>query len=134
MYRELYHFNKNHDPNTGQFTTAAGRALSPGPKGKPSDAQKMASSGKDGIRAARDLEMHTRKRGTYDLSNMSDEDLRKEINRMNMEQQYANLKDAEISAGRRNVHDSLQVAEDVAGLGVSAAVIASLIYKARKGI
>ena len=68
------------------------------------------------------------KRG-IDVSNMSDEELNKAINRMNLEQRYKNLKADDVDSGKIYAEDVLRLAGDVAALGVSAATIAIAIHQ-----
>lgn len=76
-----------------------------------------------------------KKKKTFDLSNMSDAELRSFINRMQMEDQYSRLmseRDTEVSKGRITVHDILDVAGDALAVGSSAIAIA-LAIKQLKG-
>ena len=67
-----------------------------------------------------------------EISRMSDQELRTKINRMQMEQQYANLNPSRISRGASHAADVLSVAGSVAAIGASAAAIA-LAIKQYKG-
>lgn len=67
-----------------------------------------------------------------DLSKMSDQELRDAINRENLEIQYSkmfNTKQAEINRGEEYAMKVLDVAGDVASVGMSALTIAVLIGK-----
>ena len=62
---------------------------------------------------------------------MSDEQLRKEVNRMLLEQQYDQLKDKEelSNSGRKKVMEILDVSGDVIAIGASLAVIYAMLKK-----
>lgn len=64
-----------------------------------------------------------------DLSNMSDRELRKTINRMNMEREYKDLTMRYRASGYETATDILALAGSVASLGVSAATIYLAIKK-----
>lgn len=69
-----------------------------------------------------------------DLSKLSDQELQKRVNRMNLERNYKSLKRDQISLGRDKVSDYLDIGGDVlTGLG-SAAMIASTILLLKKGL
>lgn len=69
----------------------------------------------------------------YNLSKMSDDDLRKAINRMNLEENYKYLKNSDISKGESRVNSWLDIAGGVTGIASSAAVIGYLIWKLTAG-
>lgn len=63
------------------------------------------------------------------VKNKSDQELRNEVNRMLLENQYMNLKNARSSPGARAYLDSvLRIAGDVLSIGASAAGIMVAIY------
>jgi len=64
----------------------------------------------------------------FDVSKMSDQDLQKKVNRMNLERNYRNLKSDQISLGRDRAADYLDTAGDILAVGASAAQIAMAIY------
>ena len=66
---------------------------------------------------------------SYDLSNMSDADLQKAINRMNLEQNYKNLKNSDINNGESKVNAWLGITGGVVGIASSAATIGYIIWK-----
>lgn len=72
-----------------------------------------------------------RKNEKIDLSDMTDEELRKAINRANMEAQYSKIlegyMDDDISNGKAMVRDVLDVAGDVLSVGASAIGLALAI-------
>lgn len=64
-----------------------------------------------------------------DLSKMSDEELRKKVNRLNLEQQYYRLTSSEIDEGNSYVSNVLDTAGDVLAAAGSALAIAIAIKK-----
>lgn len=106
-----------------------------GPKGKASLAEKMARATDDSVRSTKQLA-----NGVYDLagkkkrdlSKMSDDDLRKAINRMNLERSYSSLTDEDKIKGRDKVNSILDIAGGVTGITASATLIAYGIYKIYK--
>ena len=68
-----------------------------------------------------------------ELSEMSDQELRARINRLSMEQQYADLNPSRTSRGAARAKTILEVAGSVAAIGASAAGIALAIMQMKKG-
>ena len=66
------------------------------------------------------------------LETMSDDDLRKAVNRMDLERQYSNLKSETVSRGRVTADKVLSIAGDALAIGVSATAIAVSIAKLKK--
>lgn len=67
-----------------------------------------------------------------DVSQMSDQELQKAVNRMNLERNYKSLKAEQIGAGKRYVADILDDIGDVVAIGASAAAILTAIYALKK--
>lgn len=67
-----------------------------------------------------------------DVKSMSDEELRRRVNRLNMEQQYKNLNAQTISKGRAYAETVLSVAGDVAAITASGLGIALAIKKLKE--
>lgn len=63
---------------------------------------------------------------------MSDEELRKRIQRLELEKRYNTLVDEDISRGKVALNDILSVVGDVAAIGVSGAIIYSTIREMTK--
>ena len=63
------------------------------------------------------------------LEKMSDSDLAREVDRLNLEQQYSRLQSSNIRRGKTQVSDVLDIAGDVIGIGASAVAIAVGIKK-----
>lgn len=64
----------------------------------------------------------------YDISKMSDDDLRKAINRMSLELNYKDLKNSDIGVGESKVNSWLNIAGGVTGIASSAALIGYIIW------
>lgn len=69
---------------------------------------------------------------SIDVSKMSDQDLQKAVNRMNLEQNYKRLKSGTVQTGHDKVADILDQFGDVLSIGASAASIALAIHSIRK--
>ena len=67
------------------------------------------------------------------LDNMTDDDLARQVDRLDLERQYSRLKESTISSGKMKATEILSIAGDVAAIGASAATIAVGIQKLRRG-
>lgn len=106
-----------------------------GGKDKPnkSRAEIVTDQTKKSIDALKDLNrsvesMANRKKKGASTEGMSDDDLRKAINRMNLERQYADLTKPETAKGFQITRDILEVAGGVAVIASAAATVASTVY------
>ena len=63
------------------------------------------------------------------LEAMSDADLAKEVDRLDLEQQYSRLSNSKIRRGKTSVNEVLDIAGDIVGIGASAVAIAIGIKK-----
>ena len=63
------------------------------------------------------------------LETMSDADLAKEVDRLDLEQQYSRLSNSKIRRGKTSVNEVLDIAGDIVGIGASAVTIAIGIKK-----
>lgn len=63
------------------------------------------------------------------LETMSDADLAKEVDRLDLEQQYSRLSNSKIRRGKTSVNEVLDIAGDIVGVGASAVAIAVGIKK-----
>lgn len=63
------------------------------------------------------------------LETMSDTDLAKEVDRLDLEQQYSRLSNSKIRRGKTSVNEVLDIAGDIVGIGASAVAIAIGIKK-----
>lgn len=96
-------------------------------------------SGKELIRGIQDIEKQTRtkpKQSNMDLSKMSDKELRDQINRRLLEQQYtklySELSPSQVSRGRETLQNTMEVAGSVLAIASSSVGLA-LAIKQLKG-
>ena len=87
--------------------------------------KKVADSGSDLIRQAKNVERATSHRSAkkrLDVSNMSDKELREKINRELLERQYSDMfgEENKVSRGREYVRNTLEVAGNALVVGSSA--------------
>lgn len=68
-----------------------------------------------------------------DYSHLSDDELRRRINRMNLERQYAEIDRDAVDRGFDHAERVLAIAGGIATIGASAATIAATVYKVKKG-
>lgn len=93
-------------------------------------AQQISKMANSGANLARRRESKKREKAQWkDASHMTDQELQKAINRMNLERNYNSLQYDKINAGRTHASDILATIGDIAAVGASAAVMASVIYK-----
>lgn len=78
----------------------------------------------DRARTARDTKIARSK-----IEGMSDQDLAKTVERLDLERQYKRLKSSDVQKGKSHVKDVLDVAGDVIGISASAVTIAVGIKK-----
>lgn len=109
------------------------RAFKPGKDGKPSPAEKITRSSGDIVNSSKNILRRTQRKKSFDTSNMSDDELRRRINRLEMERRYDNLMNSDLSRGRQRAMNVLDFAGDVLAIGASAAAIATAVYQIRKG-
>lgn len=98
--------------------------------------KKISETGEKLVRSASDIERLTRpKAKKFDLSNMTDAELRSQINRWQMEDTYSRLKSErteEVSKGRKAVQNILEYAGPALALTSSALAIAVSIKKLKE--
>ena len=132
----LMHYNHNHDPKTGRFSRSHGsaveRAFEPGPKGKPSSAERIGRASIDAVDSSKRLVGRKKRSKKTSYSNLSNSELQRRINRLQMEKRYSELTDPGISRGRQKALDVLDITGDIMAIGVSAAVIGAQVYKIKK--
>lgn len=103
-----------------------------------SRSKRIVDSSSDMVKELKNIERNTRKapkKQKIDLSKMTDQQLRDQINRFNLEKQYTDLfgqSDTKISKGRQYVSNVLDTAGSVLAIGSSALGIA-LAIKELKG-
>ena len=74
-----------------------------------------------------------RNKAAFDLSNLSDQDLRNIINRETLERQVREIEASKVNAGKKHLSDRLDTIGNLMAIGVSAATIASIVYQIKKG-
>jgi hypothetical protein len=144
----LQHFNPFHD-KLGRFASSrAGQAA-----GRAKDTAKTAygaaktnklvlressnASGTASSMLRRSADRSRKKMGKeMDLSNMTDDELRKRINRLNMEKQYRSLTTEDVMTGRDYAADILEATRDVLAIGASAVAIGTAMqaYRRNQGL
>ena len=78
-------------------------------------------------------EKRAAERAKRQLENMSDEDLRKLVERIELERQYSSLKTETVNRGKVRARDVLSIAGDVVGIAAAAIGIAVAIKKLKDG-
>ena len=98
--------------------------------------QKVSEAGEKLVRSASDIEKLTRpKTKKFDLSNMTDAELRSQINRWQMEDTYSRLASERaetVSKGRKMVQEALDIAGPTLAVTSSALAIAVAIKKLKE--
>lgn len=87
-------------------------------------------------RTAQEIRNNAQSKKTYDLSKMSDNELRQHINRLQMEEQYTRLMNnraQEVKSGRDYVDSVLSVSGQVLAVASSAVGLALAIHELRNG-
>lgn len=79
-------------------------------------------SGEDYFRS-----QHQKEKNSIDLSNMSDDELRKIVNRMNLERQYRDMSPVEVSSGEKAFNNAMSIigpvlAATATGLGIAVSI------------
>lgn len=115
----------------------------PGKDGKPSPVEKGARATKDAIDSTKGIYNSAKKLSRREerakqaakerakIKAMSDEELRKRINRLDMERRYRQLTAEDTAEGESAVNDILAIAGNVAAIGVSAATLITLLKQAK---
>ena len=107
-------------------------------KGDNNPYSKVAGQGIDAVsrtsRVVKKVETNSRdkkniKETLKKLETMSDDDLTRAVERLDLEQQYSRLSSSTINRGKTSVTDVLDIAGDVIGIGASAVAIAVGISK-----
>lgn len=107
-------------------------------KGDNNPYSKVAGQGIDAVsrtsRVVKKIETNSRdkkniKETRKKLETMSDDDLTRAVERLDLEQQYSRLSSSTINRGKTSVIDVLDIAGDVIGIGASAVAIAVGISK-----
>lgn len=147
---ELYHYNPYHDPRNGQFTTNGFGRRYRNPDGSLTDegkqhyvksynnavrisnASKAATSSinatNEGLKTAKRIRNSTKK-SDQSYKDMSDEDLRRIVKRMNLEKQYKTLTIEDTRDGFDTVVDVLSIVGGVVGIAGGLATTYALLIK-----
>lgn len=86
----------------------------------------------DASRFTNQMSYMNKRKKTYDVSELSDAELRQVINRMQLERQYKNLSNEEINDGWERASMILAAVGSLAAVAVSITDIASTIYSVKK--
>lgn len=114
----LQHENPFHDPKTGQFTFAQGANIAKQTKSTIDTASQYANQ-----------KLKPQKGPRKDLSQMSDQDLRKILERERMELEYDRYFNTPTeSKGSKFVKDALEIGKVVGGIAVGGLTAVSLIF------
>ena len=105
------------------------KAFRPGPKGRPSAAEASTRASNDLLSSTKRLVSRKKRRPKQDYSRISNSELQRRINRLQMEKRYSELTEPEYSRRKQRVLDFLDVAGDFMAIGASAAVIGTQVYK-----
>lgn len=105
------------------------KAFKPGKKGNGSPAEKTTRAGEDIIDATKRLVSRRKRKTRQDYSHISDSELRKRVQRLQLERSYASLTDPGISRGKQKALDLLDVTGDVMAIAASGAIIGTQIYR-----
>ena len=120
-----------------RYSETVDKALKPGKDGKPSLAEKATRNVKNAVDIADSMVTSNEKNRAVarkEARELSDEELRKRINRLRMEKQYAELAASnELSDGKARVHEILKTTGEVMGIATAAATAAAAIYQIKKG-
>lgn len=109
------------------------KAFKPGPKGSASPAEKTANASKDILSSTKRLASRKKTRKKQDYSHISNSELQKRINRLQLEQRYSDLTTPGYSRRKQKVIDFLDAAGDLMAIGASAAVIGTQVYRIKHG-
>ena len=93
------------------------------------ETQKTVGNVRKGIFATRNLR---NSKHLNDLGKVSDEELRKRVARLELEQRYNNLSANNISRGEYVVNNTLDLTESVAGIAASAATVYAILKMVEK--
>lgn len=89
------------------------------------EGSRITESAKRGVKAAGDIKRTSTR--VKDLSDLSDDELRKRVNRMNLEQQYKDLNSRNVSKGESYTMAALDIGGALLSTTASALTIAMMI-------
>ena len=119
---------RRYQNSDGSLTYAGRRRYSSDALGSARDAR-LSSAANRSATAARD-----QAKAKIDLKNVSDDDLRKMINRLNMERQYKEMSTETIGTGRKALSNILSTTGDILAVGASAASFLAAVAKLKKAM
>lgn len=109
------------------------KAFKPGRKGSASPAEKTTKASGDIIDATKRLVSRKKRRPKQDYSRISDGELRRRVQRLQLERSYASLTDPGLSRGKQKALDVLDIAGDFMAIAASGAIIGTQIYRIKRG-
>lgn len=66
------------------------------------------------------------------MQKLSDEELRRRINRLNLEKQYSDLTREDTDVGRWTIQEKIDLGTDVASIALNLVTIGATVYMAKK--
>lgn len=109
------------------------KAFKPGRKGSGSPAERTTQASGNIVEATKRLVSRKRRKPKQDYSKLSNKELQKRIQRLQMERTYASLSEPGISRGKQKVLDVLDVTGDAMAIVASGAIIGTQIYRIKHG-
>ena len=73
-----------------------------------------------------------RERKKKEMQKLSDEELRRRINRLNLEKQYSDLTREDTDVGRWTIQEKIDLGTDVASIALNLVTIGATVYRAKK--
>lgn len=73
-----------------------------------------------------------REKKKKEMQKMSDEELRRRINRLNLEKQYSDLTREDTETGRWTIQEKIDLGTDVASIALNVVTIGATVYMAKK--
>ena len=128
---------RRYQNSDGSLTSAGRRRYSSDALGSARDAQNAASSAAGRLSSAANRSATAARdqaKAKIDLKNVSDDDLRKMINRLNMERQYKEMSTETIGTGRKALSNILSTTGDILAVGASAASFLAAVAKLKKAM
>ena len=126
---------RRYQNSDGSLTSAGKRRYGSDDYGRARDIQNAASNAAGRLSSAAGrsaTSARNKAKAGIDLSDVSDADLKKMINRLNLEKQYKDLSTETVGVGKRNIADMLATVGDVLAVGASAASILVAISQLKK--
>lgn len=109
------------------------KAFKPGRKGTGSPAERATQASGNIIEASKRLVSRRKRRPKQDYSKLSNKELQKRIQRLEMERRYSSLTDPGFSRGKQKALDILDITGDAMAVAASGAIIGTQIYRIKHG-